>query len=479
MIQPVILSGGAGTRLWPLSRELYPKQLLPLLSDKTMLQETVGRLEGLQTSGAPMIVCNEAHRFMVAEQLRQQEVAPSAIILEPCGRNTAPAIAIAAMQAQQNGDDSILLVLPADHLIADVVSFRKAVLAGAELAEIGKLVTFGIVPDHPETGYGYIKAKNSISPKSFQASSVAEFVEKPDLATAEQYVASGNYYWNSGMFMFKASTYLLELNHYRPDIFNACQAAFDAITTDLDFHRLDNDYFSACPSESIDYAVMEKTMKAVVFPLSVGWNDIGSWAALWDVREKDSVGNVVFGDVLIEQVENCYLHSSRRLVAAVGVQNLVVVETPDAVLVAQKDRVQEVKGIVRQLKAQQRSEADFHHRVNRPWGAYEGIDFGERFQVKRITVDAGAQLSLQKHHHRAEHWVVVRGTAKVTCGEKTFLLTENQSTYIPLGEVHRLGNPGQIPLEIIEVQSGSYLGEDDIIRLEDNYGRNDIEKGKV
>jgi len=444
-----------------------------------MLQETVSRLDGLAAVAPPLIVCNEAHRFMVAEQLRQQNHSPSAIILEPCGRNTAPAVAIAALQAQKNGDDPVLLVLPADHVIHNLATFRRSVMAGVKYAAAGSLVTFGIVPDGPETGYGYIKAKKSLSPDSTEASPVAEFVEKPNLATAQQYVASGNYYWNSGMFMFKASNFLSELELCRPDILQACRAAFVAITADLDFLRLNEELFAACPSQSIDYAVMEKTAHAVVLPLSVGWNDVGSWSALWDIQEKDRAGNVVSGDVLSEKTENCYLHASHRMIAAVGVKDLVVVETADAVLVAQKEHVQDVKKIVQQLKEQQRGEALLHRRVNRPWGAYEGVDVGERFQVKRITVNPGARLSLQKHHHRAEHWVVVRGTAKVTCGEKTFILGENQSTYIPLGEVHRLENPGQIPLEIIEVQSGSYLGEDDIVRLEDVYGRNADEKGQA
>lgn len=469
MIIPVILSGGAGTRLWPLSRELYPKQLLPLASEKTMLQETVARLSGLEAVSNPLIVCNDAHRFMVAEQLRHMGIEPGAIILEPCGRNTAPAVAIAALQAQANGEDPILLVLPADHLISDVGGFQEKLMAGVVSAENGLLVTFGIVPQGPETGYGYIKAEVGASKDS--ATPVQQFVEKPDLPTAETYVASGNYFWNSGMFMFRASVYLEELEKWRPEISSACQKAFENLSTDLDFSRLDPALFAACPSDSIDYAVMEKTAHAVVLPLSVGWNDVGSWSALWDVRDKQEQGNVILGDVLTEDAQNCYLHASRRLIAAVGIQDLVVVETADAVLVAQKDRVQDVKGIVGQLKKQQRSEALLHSRVNRPWGAYEGIDTGERFQVKRITVNPGSQLSLQKHHHRAEHWIVVKGTARVTCGEKAFLLGENQSTYIPLGEVHRLENPGQIPLEIIEVQSGSYLGEDDIVRLEDNYGR--------
>lgn len=474
MILPVILSGGAGTRLWPLSREAYPKQLLPLTSENTMLQETVLRLAGIADLGEPMIVCNDAHRFMVAEQLRQLQIAPSAIVLEPCGRNTAPAVAIAALQAQASGDDPLLLILPADHLISEVETFQKTVESGVALAQAGHLVTFGIVPNAAETGYGYIKAAADKSlTESGDAYPVAEFVEKPDLSTAQQYVDSGHYYWNSGMFLFRASRYLEELKIHGPDILDACRKAFAGLSRDLDFQRLDEEAFAACPADSIDYAVMEKTEHAVILPLDAGWNDVGAWSALWDVHNKDPEGNVCFGDVLTEGAKNSYLHAETRLIAAVGVEDLIVVETADAVLVVHQDKVQDVKGIVAQLKQQQRSEALLHRRVNRPWGAYEGVDAGERFQVKRITVNAGASLSLQKHHHRAEHWVVVRGTAKVTCGEKTLLLSENQSTYIPLGETHRLENPGQIPLEIIEVQSGSYLGEDDIVRLDDAYGRNE------
>ena len=468
MILPVILSGGAGTRLWPLSRELYPKQLLPLASEKTMLQETVQRLDGIPDLENPLIVCNEAHRFMVAEQIRQLDKEPHAIILEPCGRNTAPAVAIAAFYAQKLGTDPILLVLPADHLIQDVLKFHQAVQLGVAQAEQGALVTFGIVPTQPEIGYGYIRADQTANNPVYP---VAEFVEKPDLETARKYLASGDYYWNSGMFMFSASRYLEELERYQPEMLTACQAAFTSMAGDLDFQRLDETAFAASPADSIDYAVMEKTERAVVIPLAAGWNDIGAWSALWDVHPHDADNNVLIGDVLTEETDSCYLHAGSRLIATVGVKDLVVVETADAVLVASRDQVQNVKGIVEQLKRQQRKEALLHRRVNRPWGSYEGVDVGERFQVKRITVKPGSSLSLQKHHHRAEHWIVVKGTAKVTCGENVMLLSENQSTYIPLGEVHRLENPGQISLEIIEVQSGSYLGEDDIIRYEDEYGR--------
>ena len=475
MILPVILSGGAGTRLWPLSRELYPKQLLPLVGERTMLQETLCRLEGVPEITNPLIVCNDAHRFMVAEQVRQLDKEALSIILEPCGRNTAPAVAIAALVAKEMESDPVLLILPADHLISNVSEFQRIVQCGAQQAEEGALVTFGIVPTQPETGYGYIRAEQRRSESVFP---VAEFVEKPDLVTAEQYLSTGHYYWNSGMFMFRASRYLEELKRFQPEMLKACQAAFSEMSSDLDFQRLDEAAFTACPANSIDYAVMEKTDQAVVIPLDAGWNDIGAWSALWDVHPHDDQGNVLIGDVLTVGAKNCYIHANQRLIAAVGVENLVVVETADAILVAQRDQVQNVKGIVAQLKQQNRTEANLHRRVNRPWGAYEGVDAGERFQVKRITVNPGASLSLQKHHHRAEHWIVVKGTAKVTCGNDILLLTENQSTYIPLGEVHRLENPGQIPLEIIEVQSGSYLGEDDIVRLEDVYGREPKEQEK-
>ncbi len=469
MIIPVILSGGAGSRLWPLSRELYPKQLLPLVTDRTMLQETLLRLDGMNGLGEPLVVCNEAHRFMVAEQLRQLGVKTGAILLEPCGRNTAPAAALAALYAQEcNHPEDLLLVLPADHLIQDAAEFRRLVGLAVARGEQGALVTFGIIPTRAETGYGYIQADRLAADG---AAAVKRFVEKPDLQTAEEYIAAGNYYWNSGMFLFRADLYLSELEQHCPEMLLACRETFSRRRTDLDFIRLGEAEFAACPADSIDYAVMEKTTRAVVFPLAAGWNDIGAWSALWSVQEKDEAGNVRIGDVLTHEAKNCYLYARRRLLAAVGIEDLVVVETGDAVLVAQRDRVQEVKAIVEQLKRQQRDEALLHRRVNRPWGSYEGVDAGERFQVKRICVNPGASLSLQKHHHRAEHWVVVKGTARVTCGDQMVLLTENQSTYIPLGEVHRLENPGQIPLEIIEVQSGSYLGEDDIVRLEDVYGR--------
>ena len=490
MLIPVILSGGAGSRLWPLSRELYPKQLLPLIGQKTLLQDTIARLEGINALAAPVIVCNDAHRFMVAEQIRLLGIEPQAIILEPCGRNTAPAVAVAALHALQQEEEPLLLILPADHLINDVAAFQQGVATAVELAQQDKLVTFGIVPERPETGYGYIRAERAC-PLSFvpghllksseqctvnseqnpAAYPVASFVEKPDYETAVKYLESGDYYWNSGMFMFRASRFIDELKKYNPEMLHACQDAVAGMTKDLDFLRLDKDRFGACPADSIDYAVMEKTDSAVVIPLSAGWSDIGSWSALWEVQQQDKNGNVHFGDVLTHDTRNSYLHATHRLIATVGVEDLVVVETADAVLVANKDQVQNVKKIVEQLKESDRNEFLLHRRVNRPWGAYEGIDVGERFQVKRITVNPGASLSLQKHHHRAEHWIIVNGTARISCDGKELLLTENQSTYIPLGAVHRLDNPGKIPLEMIEVQSGSYLGEDDIERFEDEYGR--------
>jgi mannose-1-phosphate guanylyltransferase/mannose-6-phosphate isomerase len=482
MIIPVILSGGAGTRLWPLSRELYPKQLLPLCSEQTMLQETASRLDGLAEVAAPLVVCNEAHRFLVAEQLRQLGVGSSGIILEPCGRNTAPAVAVAALQAMADGSDPLLLVLPADHVIRDLVTFQQTVRQGCQYAAAGKLVTFGIVPDHPETGYGYIKAGGVLDGGAVMAGghasrsetsifTVASFVEKPDIDTAKAYLKAGNYYWNSGMFLFRASVFLEELDKYNPQMLVACRKAHASLQADLDFLRLGAEDFAACPADSIDYAVMEKTARAAVIPLDAGWNDVGSFSALWQVGAQDVHGNVMHGDVLTEGAQNCFLHAGSRLLAAVGIQDLVVVETADAVLVADKAQVQHVKQIVAQLKRDKRDEALLHRQVSRPWGSYEGVDAGERFQVKRIIVNPGASLSLQKHHHRAEHWVVVSGTARVTCGDKVIILTENQSTYIPLGEVHRLENPGQIPLQMIEIQSGSYLGEDDIVRIEDHYGR--------
>ena len=468
MLVPVILSGGAGTRLWPLSRELYPKQLLRLVAERTMLQETVARTEGLPGLAPPIVVCNENHRFMVAEQLRELGTAPQAIVLEPQGRNTAPAAAIAALLVSGGADaDPVLLVLPADHVITDVPAFQAAVAVGRVAAESGSLVTFGVVPDRTETGYGYIRRGAGPGP----AFSVAKFVEKPDSATARGYVESGEYYWNSGMFMFRASAYLAELGRYAPAMLAACRAALAAAGRDLDFLRLPAQEFASCPSDSIDYAVMERTDRAVVVPLAAGWSDVGSWAALADALPRDAEGNVTAGDVLTEDSSGCYLHSTSRLVAAVGLRDHVVVETKDAVLVAPRDRVQDVKELVAELKARGRYETSLHREVYRPWGSYDSIDSGDRFQVKRLIVNPGATLSLQLHHHRAEHWVVVTGTAKVTRGDEVFTLSENESTYIPIGARHRIENPGKIPLHIIEVQSGTYLGEDDIVRFEDRYGR--------
>jgi mannose-1-phosphate guanylyltransferase/mannose-6-phosphate isomerase len=473
MLTPVILSGGSGTRLWPLSRELFPKQLLPLVGERTMLQETVARVDRLADLAGPIVVCNESHRFMVAEQLRGFGTPAQAIVLEPVGRNTAPAVAAAALvaldKARKGGKegDPILLVLPADHVIRDVAAFQAAVAAGRAAAEQGKLVTFGVVPDRPETGYGYIRRAAGKGP----AYPVQQFVEKPDAATAQQYVASGDYYWNSGMFMFSARAYLTELKRHAPAMLSACEDAVAAATRDLDFTRLPKDEFGACPSDSIDYAVMEKTDAAVVVPLDAGWSDVGSWSALQDALPRDGQGNVTTGDVLVEDSSGCYLHSTSRLIGAVGLKDHVVVETKDAVLVAPRDRVQDVKQLVAQLKARGRYETSLHREVFRPWGSYDSIDNGGRFQVKRLVVKPGASMSLQLHHHRAEHWIVVSGTARITRGEETFLLGENESTYIPLGTKHRIANPGKVTLEIIEVQSGSYLGEDDIVRFEDVYGR--------
>jgi len=474
MLTPVILSGGAGTRLWPLSRELYPKQLLVLLGKRTMIQQTALRLGGL-SAAAPVIVCNEAHRFLVAEQLRQLSLAPKAIVLEPFGRNTAPAIALAALATLQanGGEDSVLLVLPADHVIRDVPAFHNAVQVALPAAREGHLVTLGVVPQSAETGYGYIRREGGRLAESGSGGvhRIAQFVEKPNLERARQFVESGEYYWNSGMFMFGARRYLEELQRLAPQIADVCREAFEKAKGDLDFTRVDPKTFESCPSDSIDYAVMEKTSDAVVVPLDAGWSDVGSWAALHDASPLDSDGNVARGDVLVEDSEGCYLYAESRLVAAVGLKDHVVIETKDAVLVAPKNRVQDVKKLVGRLKEQGRYEHSLHREVFRPWGSYDSIENGERFQVKRLKVNPGATLSLQMHHHRAEHWVVVSGTARIVRGDEEFLLEENQSTYIPIGVKHRIENPGKIPLQIIEVQSGSYLGEDDIVRFEDRYGR--------
>ena len=462
---PVILSGGSGTRLWPLSRSQYPKQFLPLVSEKTMLQETVNRLNGLTDLASPIVVCNENHRFMVAEQLREIDVTPSAIILEPIGRNTAPAVALAALAAKL--PDDILLILPADHVIKNVTAFQNAVLIAEDLAKQNFLVTFGIVPTHAETGYGYIKSTQTTG----EAFPVECFVEKPNLETTTEYVKSGDYFWNSGMFAFKARVYLQELEKFNPEMFAVCKNTFENAKTDVDFVRLSAEIFAKCPSDSIDYAVMEKTERAMVVPLDANWNDVGSWSALWKVGEKDESGNIIRGDVLTVDCTNSYIHSEKKLISVIGVEDLVIIETDDAVMIAPKNRVQDVKLIVDKLKKENRPEADLHQKVYRPWGNYDSVDNGERHKTKRIVVKPKAKLSLQMHHHRAEHWVVVKGTALVTKGDEQILLTENESTFIPLGVAHRLENPGVIPLEIVEVQSGSYLGEDDIVRFSDNYGR--------
>jgi mannose-1-phosphate guanylyltransferase/mannose-1-phosphate guanylyltransferase/mannose-6-phosphate isomerase len=475
MIVPVILAGGSGTRLWPLSREFYPKQLINMYNRHTMLQNTVLRLKDMADMDAPLIVCNEAHRFMTAEQLHRIQVTPQAIILEPAAKNTAPAIALAAIELMERGQDPVMLVLPADHRIDDVSAFYRGIEQGKTLAEEGYLITFGIVPDGPETGYGYIQKG---SPLEDNVCRIQRFVEKPDLDTAQSYLSSGDYCWNSGMFMFKASAILKELEAHAPDMVEICRNAVARGRQDLDFFRVDQAVFDQVTADSIDYAVMEKTDQGVMVSLDAGWNDLGSFDALWQTEEKDGHTNVIKGDVLTHDVKGSYLHAQSRLVTAVGVDSMVVVETRDAVLVAPRDRVQDVKQIVNQLKSRGREESATHAKVYRPWGDYETIDQSLRYQVKRITVKPGAKLSLQKHFHRAEHWTVVSGTAIVTRGEETLMLKEDQSTYIPLGTVHRLENPGKIPLELIEVQSGPYLGEDDIVRLDDIYGR-EKEKEKV
>ena len=463
-LQPVLLSGGSGTRLWPLSREAYPKQFLPLAGADTMLQATWSRVAPI-AGFPPIVVAGEDHRFLVAEQLRQVGAPTPAIVLEPVGRNTAPAIAAAALQATAGGDDPVLLVLPRDHVVRDAGAFRAAVNAALPAAEAGALVTFGIVPSAPETGFGYIQAEAGDGVRK-----VLRFVEKPDAATAQGYLAEGGYYWNSGMFLFRASRFLEELAAFRPDILEGVRAALREARRDGDFIRLDRDAFAATPADSIDYAVMEKTDAAMVLPVDIGWNDVGSWSALWEVAERDAQGNAQIGDVIAVDSRNSYAHA-RRLVALVGVDDLVVVETDDAVLVARKDRVQQVKDVVARLKSEQRSQAALHREVHRPWGSYDSVDMGERFQVKRIKVKPGAALSLQSHKHRAEHWIVVSGTARVTRDHDVFELHANQSAYIPIGAKHRLENPGTEVLELIEVQSGDYLGEDDIVRYEDVYGR--------
>ncbi|MEE4660577.1 MAG: mannose-1-phosphate guanylyltransferase/mannose-6-phosphate isomerase [Halieaceae bacterium] len=469
MLVPVLLAGGVGSRLWPVSREAYPKQFLPLSSEDSMLVDTFKRLEGV-TREPPAVICNDAHRFIVAEQLRDQSRQGASIILEPLGRNTAPAVAVAAMLALQKSPDALLLVLPADHLIADVAAFRTAVGHAVEQANAGKLVTFGVVANRAETGYGYIRRGDALDSNSF---TIGEFVEKPDAETAQAYLDSGDYYWNSGMFLLGAATYMEELEQFAPEIVAACKASLEGAAADLDFVRLDRASFEACPSDSIDYAVMEKTRRGAVVPLDCGWSDVGAWSAVWEAGDADTSGNVVQGDVLLDDTQNSFIRSESRLVATTGVRDVVVVETKDAVLVAHRDRVQNVKNLVNALNAADREESRLHARVYRPWGSYESLINGDRFQVKRIVVNPGQKLSLQKHHHRAEHWIVVNGTAEVTCEDKVFMLGEDESTYIPLGHKHRLVNPGRIPLELIEVQSGGYLGEDDIVRYDDIYGRSE------
>ena len=469
-IIPVILSGGSGTRLWPLSRKMYPKQFIPLRQQRSLFQDTIKRVmalaDGIQ---APIVVCNEEHRFMAAEQLRLEAVLDAEIMLEPAGRNTAPAIALAAYCAQQRDPQAIMLVLPADHVMHDQAAFAQAIATAMRCAEQDFMVTFGVTPTRPETGYGYIQAGAAMFQE--QAYRVAKFVEKPALEVAQEYLESGLYAWNSGMFMFKAASYIEQLQQHQPDIAQFTLAAYQAQHRDLDFIRIDPHPFKQCQSESIDYAVMEKTSQAMLVPLNCHWSDVGSWHALWESLELDDNNNASSGDVILQDCEGCMVHSSHRLVTAIGLRDIVIAETSDALLITPRSEAQKVKSLTQTLQATQREEANTHLKVYRPWGEYESVDHAERFQVKRITVKPGERLSLQKHHHRAEHWIVVNGTARVTCGDKEFLLAENESTYIPIGEIHRLENPGKIPLELIEVQSGSYLGEDDIERFEDKYGR--------
>lgn len=467
-ITPVILSGGAGTRLWPLSRSDYPKQFFSLSSNRSLFQDTLLRVNGIPKALPPMVVCNEGHRFLIAEQAQAIELTLSAILLEPTAKNTAPAITLAALKGREDGADPLLLVLPSDHVIADEAAFHAAVGQAASLAQAGHLVTFGILPTHPETGYGYIQAGAALVEGGLQ---VARFVEKPNRDIAQSYLDAGGYFWNSGMFLFKASAYLDELGAHNPAMLQACTAALAAAKNDLDFCRVDAEAFAACPADSVDYAVMEKTQRAAVVPLDGGWNDVGAWPAVWQVNPHDAQGNASHGDVLLHESTNSFVYSKSRLVCLLGVGNLTVVETPDVVLVAHNDRAQDVKRLVDHLKTQNRNEATMHRQVYRPWGNYDSIDEGKRFKVKRITVKPGEKLSVQMHYHRAEHWVVVAGTALVRVGDSEKLVTENESIFIPIGGVHSLENPGKVPLELIEVQTGSYLGEDDIVRFEDRYGR--------
>ena len=473
---PVILCGGTGTRLWPLSRASYPKQYWPLSGegDATLLQQTQQRLQGLDGLESPLLICNEDHRFIVAEQMRQIDVVPSAILLEPMGRNTAPAVTVAALQATACGEDPLLLVLAADHMIRDAAGFRQAVESGRGAAEAGRLVTFGIVPTAPETGYGYIEAAEPFHPEGLADVPIARFVEKPNQATAEQFLATGRFTWNSGMFLFKASAMLAEIERLAPDVVSCCRAALEQDSADLDFLRLEREAFARCPNVAIDVAVMEQTALGSVLPLDVGWSDVGSWSALWETGNRDSDGNVLQGRVISQGSRNCYLRSEHRLVVGLGVENLVVVETDDAVLIADRSKAQDIKTVVKQLEADGSPEGKAHRKIYRPWGSYTGVTEGSRWQVKRISVNPGASLSLQMHHHRAEHWIVVKGTAIVELNGQEKLLTENQSTYIPLGCKHRLSNPGKIPVELIEVQSGEYLAEDDIVRFQDRYGRSEL-----
>lgn len=469
MITPVIMAGGTGSRLWPLSRELYPKQFLNVVGNTTMLQQTIFRLSNIEHE-LPILICNEEHRFIAAEQMRLGGFKHGGIILEPVGRNTAPAIALAALQSMSNSsndDEPLLLVLAADHIIENELAFTNAVKKAQSSAVSDKLVTFGIVPNSPETGYGYIRA----GLQQGDAYTVSEFVEKPDLATAEKYLAENDYYWNSGMFLFKASRYLEELAKFEPEILDACKQSLATPSKDAEFIRVDSEVFKSCPDKSIDYAVMEKTDSAVVVPMDAGWSDVGSFSSLWDISAKDENQNVTKGDVITVDSTHNYICAENKLVSTVGVDNLVVIETKDAILVANKDKVQDVKRVVNKLKETGRIEQKLHREVYRPWGKYDSIDLGARDQVKRITVKPGEKLSIQKHFHRSEHWIVVSGTASVLNGDETIIVTENESTYIPLGTIHALENPGKIPLEMIEVQTGSYLGEDDIVRFEDRYGR--------
>jgi mannose-1-phosphate guanylyltransferase/mannose-6-phosphate isomerase len=470
MIHPVILSGGSGTRLWPMSRTLYPKQILPLVGEHSLLQQAVLRVDGLSGFAAPLVVANEEHRFIIAEQLREVGLARHALVLEPIGRNTAPAVCVAALSLLEAEPDALMLVMPSDHVIEDRAAFLTAVERAATAARTSRLVTFGIRPERPETGFGYIERGAALSGAD-GAFMLPRFVEKPDTATAEAYVASGDFFWNSGIFLFPAALYLGELERLRPDMVAACRQALEAARRDDDFVRLDKTAFAACPPDSIDYAVMEHTERAAVVPVSMGWNDLGSWDALWELADKDASGNALVGNVIAEDAANCYLRSESGLVAALGVEDLVVVATDDAVMLAPRSRAQDVRRLVTRLTTEKRAEAETLPRVHRPWGSYETLHAGHRVQVKHILVKPGAKLSLQMHHHRAEHWVIVQGTAKIRRGDEEITLTEDQSTYIPLGTAHRLENPGKIPLHVIEVQSGAYLGEDDIVRFEDSYGR--------